>query len=143
MTYKKNAERFCRIQEHGVTVDLPLFNQPPAEKPDPKITTEHMPQRVFVSDETKAAAYETMKNFLPLQRWKVFSALAQLMKATDRQIQAATGLDINLVCGRRHELVQSGLVVPAGETVGKKGLMNTLWQINWKKVREITEDKSR
>lgn len=143
MSWKKNARRFCEIQEHGVTVDLPLFNQPAAEKPEPKITTERMPKRVLISDETKAAAFEAARKFIPLQRWRIFSALTQLIEATDRQVQAATGLDINIVCARRRELVQAGLVEKAGETIGGKGLINTTWRINWNKVREITEDKSR
>ena len=138
MSWKKNVERFCRIQEKGVTVDLPLFNQ--AKEAAPKITnTEIMPAKVFVADETKAAAFEAIQPSIRKSQWRVFTALCQLVKATDRQLKDATGLEINVVCGRRNELVKRGLVTACGETQGSAGVLNTLWTIDWMRVQRLAD----
>ena len=41
----------------------------------------------------------------------VFDALRHLGRASDRMIEARTGLDINAVTGRRNELVRKGFIV--------------------------------
>ena len=138
MSWKKNVARFCRIQEKGVTVDLPLFNQPKDTLPS-AVNTEIMPAKIYISDETKAAAYQAIQPSVRKSQWKVFSALCQLVRATDRQIKDATGLEINVVCGRRNELVKLGLVVPCGETPGSAGVLNTLWTIDWMRVQRLAD----
>ena len=138
MKYSKNAERFCRIQEHGQTVDLPLF-EPEAKGivPSAKITTEEMPQRVFNGSQSKAEAYDAIKGHLSASREKVMEALIDLGHATDRELATKLGWDVNRITARRKELQELGLVIFSGEKTGDFGIKNAIWTPDWKRIKEL------
>lgn len=72
-------------------------------------------------DDTSRQAFDYVAPFAGNQRTKVFYALRDLGEATDQQLKAATGLELNSLTPRRGELVTTGHVRHCGRFVHQHG----------------------
>jgi hypothetical protein len=114
-TYRRNAARYALIQERGVTVDLPLFDQKAARSAAP-IGTEAMPKSIPVATETRNLA-KTIIDIDPTiantQMEKVFECIKLNGNATNKEIEKATGLPVNVVSARNMRLRELGRITAA------------------------------
>ncbi len=130
--WRRNAARFARIQEKGVGVDLPLFDQRAAASPAP-IGTETMPKSIPVATDTRNLA----KTIIDLDPWiantqmeKVYECIKLNGNATNKEIEKATGLPVNVVSARNMRLRELGRITAAGKRQCRvTGFVVTCWRI--------------
>lgn len=147
--YKFNPLLEEQIMRRGVTVGLPLFEQP---KDTADQDTRHLPHWVWDGSGIKAEIYNKLKH---CRKWKqnqleVMQAMITLGgSATDNELKEVTELEINIVTARRNDLVQLGLVTSFPDNakpkksngepqvkkkLGPHGVANTLWFVNFKNL---------
>ena len=126
MTWKQNMADKERIQRMGQTVDLPLFDESVAES--------GMPSEIYDASMNKARVFSAIQARLPASRFRVFTALFELGRATDQQIGKYLHWEINRVTPRRQDLQKLGLIQEAGEEPGQYKFPNTVWTVNHKAV---------
>lgn len=131
-TVKKNAKYIDRINRHGQTTDLPLFNQTNAAKRD-------YPKWLCTGSSVKAEVWGKIKGTEKLNEdaWTILNAMInQGGHLTDNEIEEATGLRINIVTGRRNDLCEAGLVTgfPPKTKTGESGRPNKIWHVNYKNL---------
>ena len=113
--YRRNAARYARIQEKGDTVDLPLFDQKAARSSAP-IGTEAMPKSIPVATDTRNLA-KTIIDLDPAiqntQMEKVYECIRLNGNMTNKEIEKATGLPVNVVSARNMRLREFGRITAA------------------------------
>lgn len=144
MPYKHNPWLRERINNKGITDGLPLFEQN-------KTPTNKIPHWIWDGSRIKAEVYDKLKNS---DKWvkdqlQVLCCMIELGgSATDNEIKEASGLEINIVTGRRNDLVKMGYVTSypdhskkdkdgkpgVKKKLGPKGVANTLWFVDFKKI---------
>jgi hypothetical protein len=130
--YRRNALRYARIQEKGVTVDLPLFDQKAAKASSP-IGTEAMPKSIPVATDTRNLTKSiididpTIQN---TQMEKVYECIRLNGNATNKEIEKATGLPVNVVSARNMRLRELSRITMAGHRQCRvTGFVVTCWKV--------------
>ncbi len=115
--WRRNAARYARIQEKGVTVDLPLFDRRAAESAVP-VGTEAMPKSIPVATETRnlaKAIIDLDPRIANTQMEKVYECIRLNGNMTNKEIERATGLPVNVVSARNMRLRELGRITAAGK----------------------------
>lgn len=139
--YKMNIDKLLRIERFGVTVDLPLFNQP---EDVPKV--QH-PDWLWSGNSIKAETYNTLKEKFAADSFEYLNALLNLGgKATDHEVMDFFNnkdkWPLHIVSARRNYFVESPfyivtsfpdqkvrVVLPKGKIVYR-----TIWFVNYKNI---------
>jgi hypothetical protein len=133
MSFKRNPDKAERINRFGETIDLPLFSQ--NNKP-----VYNLPSWIWNGCDIKSEVYRSIKNHMSESRLKVLQGFISLGgKATDNEVYRKTGIAVHLVCARRNELIKLGIIqsFPGQKKTGPDGAPNTIWFVNFKKLREL------
>ncbi len=129
--WRRNAARYARIQEKGVGVDLPLFDQHAAASVEP-VGAETMPKSIPVATDTRDLANTVVHLDMRIpknQQDRILAVLQENGPLTNREIADKTGILITTVCIRNYELRQLNKIV-----IGKKrqcrisGMVATTWR---------------
>ena len=129
--FRRNAARFARIQEKGVGVDLPLFDKRAAQTNEP-VGTETMPKSFPLANDTRDLA-KTIIDIDPrianTQMEKVYECIRLNGDATNKEIEQATGLPVNVVSARNMRLRELGRITKAGHRKCRvTGYVVTSWR---------------
>ncbi len=130
--WRRNQARYARIQEKGVAVDLPLFDQRAAASAEP-IGTEAMPKSIPVATDTRDLANIVARLDMRIpknQQDRVLAVLKQYGPLTNREIADKTGILITTVCIRNYELRQDGKIAKCDEKrqCQISGMVATTWR---------------
>ena len=137
LTVKRNPKLEERIERFGQTVDLPLFDQP--KRTTTAGSSKNYPTWLCTGTSVKAGVWDKIKSSEKLNEdaWTILNAMINLGgKLTDNEIEETTGLRINIITGRRNDLVEAGLVTgfPHITKRGKSGKPNKIWHVNYKNL---------
>ena len=130
-SWRRNAARFARIQEKGVGIDLPLFDKHAAQTNEP-VGTETMPKSFPLANDTRDLA-KTIIDLDPrianTQMEKVYECIKLNGNATNKEIEKATGLPVNVVSARNMRLRELGRITSAGKRQCRvTGFVVTAWR---------------
>lgn len=118
--YRKNATLRDIVRSHP-TSGLPLWRDAVAG---------NAPRSVATGSDASAESYHTrLERGLNWGQARVLEAFLKFGPATDRQIMKETGLAINVITGRRNELMDLGLIERCGKTWDEETQSTvTLWR---------------
>lgn len=133
--FVKNKAKERIIKKYGETAGLPLFNQID-DVDENNMPIIRIPDWVYSGTGNKSKIYHELKDTWHENRIKVLDALIELGgAATDNEVKERSKLEVNIVTGRRYDLVQLGLVFAYGKKkIGPHGAANTVWCVNFSKV---------
>jgi hypothetical protein len=134
LTVKRNPKLAERIERFGDTVDLPLFDQPKTAG-----SNKNYPKWLCTGTSVKADVWDKIKGSERLNddAWTILSTMiTHGGRMTDNEIEEATGMRINIITGRRNNLIEAGLVTgfPDITKKGKSGKPNKIWHVNFKNL---------
>ena len=133
-TVKINPRLEERIERFGQTVDLPLFEQAHTAG-----SRKDYPKWLCTGTSVKAEAWKKIKDSEKLNSdaWEILEVMIlHGGHLTDNEIEEYTGMRINIITGRRNDLIEAGLVTGFPETTkkGRSGRPNKIWHVDFKNL---------
>lgn len=136
MPFEKNASKVDRINRFGITVDLPLFNQPKEERKD-------LPGWIWSGTAMKADIYKSLKEKFNDDCMHYLEAIITLGgKATDHDVREYFGepdkWTLAIISARRNDLKKIGVIACYGKKkTGPRGMPNYIWEVDFKQLYKI------
>ena len=141
MPFRENAIKRDRIDRFGITVDLPLFNQPQ------EVPAIQHPSWLWAGTGIKADIYNKLKDKFADDSFQYLQALINLGgQATDNQVKEyfndSETWPLHIVSARRNYFTKAPFYLvtsyPGKVVMGPKGRPNTIWFINYKNLYQLT-----
>jgi hypothetical protein len=139
--YRVNSEKEQRINEFGITVDLPLFNQP---QDVPRI--QH-PDWLWSGSSIKAEVYNTLKEKFAVDSFEYLNALLKLGgRATDHEVMSYFNnpekWPLHIISARRNYFVESPFYIVTSfpdqkirvQLSNGRIVYRTIWIVNYKNL---------
>jgi hypothetical protein len=156
MSWKANADKIDRINRFGQTVDLPLFENPPAplESPEPPLlkgdNSARMPDWIWDGSSVKAEVYDELKEKFAEDSVIYLKKLIEVGgRASDNEIMNAFNnkdkWPLAIVSARRNYWKKIGIIQGFRDKwkLGPHGRKNTIWYVNFKKIKEVNYNENR
>lgn len=145
--YTQNQYKGEQICKHGVGWQLPLFDEPRANN-QTGTRNKKIPDWIWSGNGIKAEVYHKMKDKFAEDSLDYLEAVIQLGgNATDHEVKAFFNNEnkwpLHIVSARRNYFKNKPFYIitsyPGKVIIGPKGKQNTIWFIDFSKLKMIVE----